>query len=187
MKRQSGGRPPQGEVAKRAAIGLRVTPALRDQAERASQVTGRSLSQEIELRLEASFRDERLASLPPNSERTQNFFRRLQAVISIIEAATGKSWSEDGATSAAVRLAVNGLLDVDMPADPEWVEAFAKVQASPNDEAAEVFFAAIDERHKRLAMRALNAVIQIPMRHPGHVNPDGLITPIAGPRYMAGS
>ena len=168
-------------------LNLRFQEHLRSQLEASAKAGGFSLNSEIVRRLEASLRNEALDALPVPGPRTVKFLRRLQSVIALIESWTGKGWGDDGATSAAVRLAVNGLLDVDMPADPEWVEAFAKVQASPNDEAAEVFFAAIGERHKRLAMRALNAVIQIPMRHPGHVNPDGSITPIAGPRYMAGS
>ena len=52
------GRPCHGEEAKRCAIGVRVTPAMRSSIDAAAAANGRSLSQEVEFRLERSFRDD---------------------------------------------------------------------------------------------------------------------------------
>ncbi len=50
------GRPPAGPYeGKRKTLSTRITPELRDKLEAASKASGRSLSQEIELRLDRSF------------------------------------------------------------------------------------------------------------------------------------
>lgn len=166
---------------------LRLVNSLRDRLEKDADRNGRPLSSEIEIRLLASVQQDDIEGHTPAGPRTMRLFRRLQAVISLIEAATGESWGDDGATSAAVRIALNQLIDIDMPKDPAWVEASEALRANPDDKEAEATFTAIDQRHTNIAMRALNAVIQTPTRHPGHVNPDGSVTPIAGPRHMGGN
>ena len=56
--RQQGRRPLGPDEGKRSVLNARITTSLRAKLEMAAAETGRSLSQEIELRLEDSFRDE---------------------------------------------------------------------------------------------------------------------------------
>ena len=102
---------------------LRMTGSLKRQLEAAAEGQGRALSQEIEHRLEESFRNEALAALDSPSVRTGQFLRKLQAVIALVESWTGKSWADDGATSAVVKRAMDKLITEGMPNDPEWAAA----------------------------------------------------------------
>lgn len=55
------GRPPKHESdVKRIPIGFRTTPEFKAKIDAAAAASGRSLAQEIELRLEQSFRDDRI-------------------------------------------------------------------------------------------------------------------------------
>ena len=158
---------------------LRMTGSLKRSLESAAERNGRALSQEIENRLEESFRSEALAALDAPSVRTGLFLRKLQAVIALIESWTGKSWADDGATSAVVKRAMDKLVAEGMPDDPEWVAAFKRHTAAPDDQEAEWALMAINARHNKLVDRAVDAVTQRIWRHPGHVNDDGSTTPVA--------
>lgn len=59
MEKRKVGRPlKEAEPGKRASLGLRVTAETKARLEIAAAASGRSQSQEAEIRLEASFRDE---------------------------------------------------------------------------------------------------------------------------------
>lgn len=58
MKKRKPGRPPI--YGKRVPLGLRVTEKTKRRLDRAAAVSGRSQSQEAELRLECSFHDRKL-------------------------------------------------------------------------------------------------------------------------------
>ena len=179
MTKGPGGRPPQNAVAKRAAISLRVTPSLREKSEFAAKAAGRSLTQEIEFRLEASFRDDARELLDPPGPRTVLFMRKLQAVISLIESWTGKNWADDGATSTVVKRAIDKLIGEGMPEDPEWVAAYQKMKDAPNDDEAQMAFSSINMRYDVFVNRALDAVTQRVWRNPGRVSKDGMVTRVA--------
>lgn len=71
----AGGRPPEREEAKRAAVAVRTTPAIKALLVEAAEASGRSITQEIEARLEASFRSDRHLGGPAQDE-----FLRLAAL-----------------------------------------------------------------------------------------------------------
>jgi len=59
--RKRGGRPPRSHApGERVPMSFRVTPELKRQMDAAAAATGRSVTAEIELRLEQSFRDDRI-------------------------------------------------------------------------------------------------------------------------------
>lgn len=53
--RNRGGRPRERDEVKRAAITIRTTSAIKEQVKAAAEANGRSVTQEIEFRLERSF------------------------------------------------------------------------------------------------------------------------------------
>ena len=57
-KKHAGGRPTEGEEIKLSPLNMRTTPQLRAMIERAANANARSLTQEVEFRLRASFRDD---------------------------------------------------------------------------------------------------------------------------------
>lgn len=97
-----GGRKPEGDEVKRSAVAVRTTPAIKARLAEAAQEAGRSVTQEIEARLEAS-----MAYDQP--ERTPETIRLLGALAADIERAeklTGKRWHRDLRTWAMVREAL---------------------------------------------------------------------------------
>jgi len=94
------GRPPKPEAERRQQIGVRTSPELKEDLERAAATNGRSLAQEAELRLVQSFQEEgRLGGAA-----TYTFLQSLVGEIARVERHTGKSWLEDVATYSAVRI-----------------------------------------------------------------------------------
>jgi hypothetical protein len=97
-----GGRKPERGEAKRSAIAVRTTPTIKAKLEAAADEQNRSVTQEVEARLEAS-----LAMDHP--ERTAETIRLLGALAAEIERAeqlTGKRWHNDLKTWAMVREAL---------------------------------------------------------------------------------
>ena len=101
------GPPPHGPFEeKRKTLTTRITQELRERLEGAAEKTGRSLSQEIELRLEHSF--------ALDSERYALFggmvlyrvMALLATVINLVEEQTGKKWTKDPRTYAEVKDAI---------------------------------------------------------------------------------
>lgn len=119
------GRPPKPEAeVKREQMSFRVTPARRDQLVAAAEATGRSIAQEVELRLEQSFAREKEAG--SRSAAILSDFTRLSA--SAIEAQTGASWLEDPDTFLQVRRAVLSFMRTFQPSTPQWVQAAMDAQ-----------------------------------------------------------
>jgi hypothetical protein len=93
------GRKPRGEFkGKSATLTTRITPETRAAMERAAQKSGRSLSQEVERRLNDSVRNER---------NRRSDVRALAEAVAIVaekvEIATGKQWLQDAFTGDALR------------------------------------------------------------------------------------
>ncbi len=101
------GRRPQGEFAgKRAVLSTRITQDLRDRLEHAKKESGRSLSQEIELRLEQSFSKED-AEYGVFGDRLRYRQMQLLAIaINLVEEQTGGSWQRDYQTYREVHSAM---------------------------------------------------------------------------------
>ena len=102
------GRPRLGaNLVKRHPLNMKATFALRTQLEAAAELSGRSLSLEVEDRLAASF-------LPHDvvfgSDETQALLRAIAGVVQVVEASTGKGWNNDGQTAEVAYQAITKIL-----------------------------------------------------------------------------
>ena len=97
-----GGRKPEGNEPKRAAVAVRTTPALKAKLEAAAADSGRSVTQEIEARLEASL-DFKWDGL---DVKAQELFVAIARDIRRAEELTGKRWHKHLPTWAMVREAL---------------------------------------------------------------------------------
>jgi len=104
------GRPPKGPAPKRASFNTRIRSAVKESLDAAAREAGRSLSEEIEKRLDESLLGGRL---------TAAFLRELAAGA---QAVGGENWLDDYAAFQAVRQAWNELLDRREPPRPEEVD-----------------------------------------------------------------
>lgn len=124
MTKNKGGRPAHhdGEI-KKAAIAVRTAPSIRDALRVAADESGRSVTQEVEARLIASF--ERDAGR--RSAETERLLNRFAAEITEIEALTGKAWHRDRRTAGSVmelfEKKASVWLNVDDPHEDEFVDA----------------------------------------------------------------
>jgi len=92
---------------KRAQIPVRTTPANRARLTAAAKAAGRSLTQEIEQRIENSFSTEDREGGPA----THSLLNMLATEIALVESYAGKSWAEDVSTWSAVRTRVRAKFD----------------------------------------------------------------------------
>jgi hypothetical protein len=92
------GRPALPEEQKRQQIGVRTSPTLKAALEQAAADNGRSVAQEAEWRLQRTFDEEERAG----GDHTARLLRIVAAEIEKIEGVTGKRWSKDLKTWAAV-------------------------------------------------------------------------------------
>ena len=111
------GRPPLGpDEGKRSVLNARITTRLRANLEMAAAETGRSLSQEIEFRLEQSFLRETAQHEAFGGEHVDALMRVLGNAVRLIEATGGKKWQEDRETFTWVKATIEKLLDALGPA-----------------------------------------------------------------------
>lgn len=115
-EKRKGGRPTERGEAKRSAIAVRTTPAVKDRLTDAATRAGRSLTQEIEQRLERSLEGEDALG----GAETANALRALASEIANVERRTGKSWLEDHATHTAATTLMLLKLDSLMPPMLNW-------------------------------------------------------------------
>src|SRR5262245_28606922 len=86
------GRPPKSEEDRKAVnFTFRSRGQMRERLQAAAAASGRSISEEIERRLEGSFLGEELYGGP----RLSAVFRALAAHIAIAKAQTGDNWEEN--------------------------------------------------------------------------------------------
>ena len=101
-KKRARGRPPlEPGRAKRSSFNTRIRSQLKEHLEREAKSAGRSLSEEIEHRLEWSFRDEEGFG----GKENYALFKMMGAAADVIQARTGKLWMADWDTSVSVRAA----------------------------------------------------------------------------------
>ena len=124
---------PPGE-GKRVPLNMRTTQETRDRLAKAAADSGRSLVQEVEYRLERSFLDEDARDREMGGKGLHALFRLLGAAAEIIEARTGKNWSEDWDTGMAVFSAWQRLLVDAMPKTPAAVQKTIQILAGPTEE-----------------------------------------------------
>ena len=104
---------PQGPFAeKRKTLTTRITEKTRARLEEGAAASDRSLSQEIEFRLERSFQDEDALNREFGGVDNYRISKLLFAVVPIIEADTGRSWREHGPTFSQVASAWATILEM---------------------------------------------------------------------------
>jgi hypothetical protein len=105
------------EVAKRHPLNMKTTKTLRSQLEASAEISGRTLSHEVEYRLAESF-------LPSDvvfgSEDTQEMLRAIAGVVQVVENATTKAWTADAETAELAYMAITRILPT---ADTEFSDA----------------------------------------------------------------
>lgn len=118
-----GGRPAKGPFQNKSrTLSTRITKETREQLEKGAKKSGRSLSQEIEFRLDQSFRREKAAKdirqivLDDIHDRfggrnNFNVMTTLSTLIIVIEERIGKTWLEDRETYQNVQYAIRGFLE----------------------------------------------------------------------------
>ena len=106
------GRPPlpPGE-GKRVPLNMRTTRERRDHLERAARASGRSLTQEVEIRVERSFLDEEARYHDFGGKLRYKQMRLVALVIDLVEEQMGANWQSDRKTYVEVRRAVDTFLE----------------------------------------------------------------------------
>jgi DNA-binding CsgD family transcriptional regulator len=88
---------------RRPPVSFRTTEDMRDRLERAASAAGRSITQEIEHRLEQSFREEDLLSRYFGSDDAIELLKEIALIINHQMVRSGRSWRDDQATREAIR------------------------------------------------------------------------------------
>lgn len=101
---------PDAEAVRRVPMSVRTTPLLRARMDQAARASGRSLAQEVEFRLEQSFRDEENAKQmrgqmdfikrvvgAAGEGKTGDLLMKLSRGIAEVEAVQGHPWCHPGA------------------------------------------------------------------------------------------
>ena len=102
------GRPPLAETeGRRSVLNARVTRETRRRLEETAAGSGRSLSQEIEIRLEQSFSEEEARYKEFGGKPYYELARMLAWTTSLVETVTGKTWRQDVETRHEVETAIS--------------------------------------------------------------------------------
>lgn len=117
MVQNKGGRPRHGEAVKRAPMNMKTSPELRSRIEQAAELSGLSMSQEVERRLIDSFSLEDQLGGP----RRVGLFRLMAWAISVIEGQHGGKLEEDFWAFHRARGAIDGALNTIRPPLPSEI------------------------------------------------------------------
>jgi hypothetical protein len=117
MQKPRRGRPPKHGTTKRSQFNTRLQQEVKERLEAAAQAAGRSLSEEIERRLEQTLEDERRSG----GAHLHSVLRLFSGVAALIEARKGKRFLDDPDTYVQVRSAWDRILDASR--DPRMAEA----------------------------------------------------------------
>ena len=126
------GRPslPPGE-RKLASLGFRPTPEIRSSLEAAAKKNCRSVSKEVEARLDRSFLNDKAQRDALGGDDIYSLLKLLGAAAALIKSQTGKSWG-DWKTAVAIRAAWKNLIAEASPKLPKKWEAAIKRQSRPS-------------------------------------------------------
>ncbi len=147
------GRPPSTPgQPKRSAFNTRLRAKIKKRLEFEAERAGRSLSEEIEIRLEQSFRDEDALIEAFGGRHTHSVLKVMGSLAAHIQTRTGKSASDDWKTGLAVGRAWKRLI-FDWLAKPpaEWiaeVERLSDMPEAPERPVPLVVRAATEEEEK---------------------------------------
>ncbi len=111
-KKRGRGRPPlKPGRAKRSSFNTRIRPQLKEHLERDAKRAGRSLSEEIEARLERSYSDADARLQGFGSDERLELLRALSLAVDLVEMLMGKDIFTDAETAEVGYKAMTGLLD----------------------------------------------------------------------------
>jgi hypothetical protein len=151
------GRPSKG---KRANFTFRLTDALRSQLADAAEVSGLSMSEEIERRLDQSFRSSGIVSELFGGPEIARLMQTFSIAALMVEHQTGRKFTEDEATNLAVKDAIIEILGLikTPPADPSRPPLTLANLGNPNAGSFVDHFAIGTDAAKRAVTIARNAV-----------------------------
>lgn len=112
---------PKKADAKRSVLTMRIGERLRDQLTDAAGANNRSISKEVESRLQSSF-----GSSGSADRKTDAFLKLVRAAIEDVEERTGSSWLREPRTWSLVKQVIDRELQVRSPApnNPGGIHAF---------------------------------------------------------------
>ncbi len=113
--KKMGRRPLPPQKRRRASMGFRPTPEVRRQLEQTASANHRSLSQEIEARLELSFARESAKVETLGGDATYAVAHALAAAAAAVSKKTGSSWLEDAGAYREAEKAIFLLLEAFRP------------------------------------------------------------------------
>ncbi len=123
---------PPGE-GKRTPLNMRTTRELRERLEREAADSGRSLAQEVEFRLDQSFRDEATLIEAFGGRDTYDVLRVMGSVAAQIQTRTGKT-AADWKTGVAIGRAWKRLIHDWLPGPPaEWIAELEQLSGDMPD------------------------------------------------------
>lgn len=153
-------RKPAVRIGRRAPLGLRTTDELRTKLDEAASNSGRSLSQEVELRLERSFETEFLVTaLVGGQAHSQILLRSIAKTIEGIEYMKGKKWTSDYETLVMCRNAVSRICSFVFGSDIDQTEYL--IRQFPDEEERHKFLQMCDD-FANMALRDLGQIIPPP-------------------------
>jgi hypothetical protein len=114
-----GGRPREGEEAKRAPLNMRTSPQIRARLEAEAEKNACSLTQEVERRLQLTFDSDTNFG----GSHNYTFFRMVMATVHTIEQRNKAIWVDDQDTFWAVRAAISHLMEINAPSDSRTTDA----------------------------------------------------------------
>jgi hypothetical protein len=131
------GRPPKAKEDRKAVnFTFRSRDQMRERLEAAAAASGRSISEEIEFRLNQSFEDERLSDAFLGGNDTAKVLQ-LMANAMRLETAAGAPWSEDQKKAEAVRTAAHLIAGTaGLPVTTEYVTS--AIELCPSERGREL-------------------------------------------------
>ena len=127
--RKKRGRPPLKGQPKRSSFNTRIRTELKERLESAAGDAGRSLSEEIEFRLERSFREDDARVQEFGGRWAYELFRLLAAAARNVSARMGEDWLENEQAYDQVRLAI-GVIMLSQPFRPRPVVGYGVPEGS---------------------------------------------------------
>ena len=122
----------QSEKKRLPTLGFRPTPGVRRNIDDAAKKNGRSLSQEIESRLEQSFLQDIAQRSTFGADHIHGLAILVATAARLTEAETKRSWRDDRPTLDALRQAIDQILDVFGPAQIRGAETRDAFDAAVN-------------------------------------------------------
>jgi hypothetical protein len=199
------GRPSRGDDAKKSSLAIRTTRSFKARLAQAATESGRSLAHEIEVRLDESFKH----GGPLPAEHNAKFLRQTSAALATVEQENGKAWVSDHQTFVMAEACITRLLERRDPGYPPEELLIAVAVRKALDRAFSAYelnlrnyrekhvdcprppdaerkaWLEIDQKYQDAINQGRRVADQLdppPMRHPGHVNDDGTVTPVANLR-----